>query len=42
MIFAIKGEGWSRKFLLNYCDGTAVYGKMPAADQKGKIYWNSN
>lgn len=35
--FAIKGEGWSRKFLLNYCDGTAVYGKMPAADQKGKF-----
>lgn len=32
-----KGDGWSRQFLLTYNNGTAVYGKMPAADQKGKF-----
>ena len=30
-----KGEGWSRKFLIYYRNGKAVYGKMPEADEKG-------
>ena len=32
----ITGEGWSRKFLLNYRNGTAVVGKANNSDQKGK------
>ena len=32
----ITGEGWSRKFLLNYTNGTAVVGKANNSDQKGK------
>lgn len=32
----ITGEGWSRKFLLNYRNGTAVVGKTNNSDQKGK------
>ena len=30
----ITGEGWSRKFLLNYRNGTAVVGKANNSDQK--------
>lgn len=30
-----KGEGWSRKFLIFYRNGKAVYGKMPESDEKG-------
>lgn len=32
----ITGEGWSRKFLLNYRNGTAVVGKANNSGQKGK------
>lgn len=31
------GESWSRKFLLYYNNGKAVYGAMPKPDQKGKF-----
>ena len=33
----ITGEGWSRKFLLNYRNGTAVVGKANNSDQKVNI-----
>ncbi len=32
----LMGEGWSRKFLLSYQNGTAVVGKTPNATQLGK------
>ena len=32
----IGGEGWSRKFLLSYQNGTAIVGKQNTNDQKGK------
>lgn len=32
----LTGEGWSRKFLLSYQNGTAIVGKKPNASQAGK------
>lgn len=32
----LTGEGWSRKFLISYNNGTAIVGKKPNNDQKGK------
>jgi len=33
----VQGTGWSRQYLLSYNNGTAIVGKAPAADQKGKF-----